>query len=388
MTQYALSCLDYVYATDAQDVQPDFMYAIDGFNMSIAGDHAEAAQLLGSLASDNVYMSYTLLFDLYRTALAESTVGASDVYLSAAIFRPTILEEMGLSDSVTISQLITIAETVGLTDNLTSVRALAVLEALGLADVLVDTAKFGSTVADVLRLADTLARFFSGDVVENLTISEALTRDWRGFESMTDQVALAETMTGGLVLRITADEAVHMSDAQLLKFIYDAKVLDNVELTAVYAAPNGDTTVWNINVVTGSVSQYDNYAFNSFARFGQKFIGADENGLYELDGSSDDGLAIVPTIRSGLTQFTASRYTMIRDAYIGMRSNGSFILRVITGEGDSYDYCFDAQDMHTTRVPLGKGMRARYVAFELIGDGEDFDLESVEFIPLSSTRRV
>ena len=72
----------------------------------------------------------------------------------------------------------------------------------------------------------------------------------------------------------------------------------------------------------------------------------------------------------------------------GMRSDGTFILRVTTGEGDVYDYRFDALDMRTTRVPLGKGMRSRYVSFELISDGSDFDLESVEFIPLSSTRRV
>mgnify|MGYP000210958327 CR=1 FL=1 len=388
MAQYALSCVDYVYASYALDVQPDFMYAEDAFNMSLVGESAVAAHLMGAIASDSVAVSYALLTDFFRTALAESGLSAADSMLAAAIFRPSATETVALTDAVTISQLVLVAEAVGLTDALSSVRALEVLESLGLSDTLIDLAKFGVTAAEAVRLVDSLVRFFSGDVVETVSLSESYARDWRGFESLSDQVGVAAAMTGSLVLRVTVDELAHLTDAQVLKAIYDAQVLENFDLAAVYASPDGDVTVWNINAVTGSVSQYDNYAFNSFAKFGQMFIGADENGLYELSGSDDDGDAVVARIRSGLAQLTASRFTMIRDAYLGMRSDGTFILRVTTGEGDVYDYRFDALDMRTTRVPLGKGMRSRYVSFELISDGSDFDLESVEFIPLSSTRRV
>jgi hypothetical protein len=44
--------------------------------------------------------------------------------------------------------------------------------------------------------------------------------------------------------------------------------------------------------------------------------------------------------------------------------------------------------MITTRVQVGKGLRARYYAFELeTVDGQDFDLESIEFVPLVVQRR-
>ena len=388
MAQYALSCNDYVYASYALDVQPDFMYAEDAFNMSLVGESAVAAHLMGAVATDAVGLSYAILTDFFRAALAESSISASDSFLAQAIFRPSAADAVTLSDAVTISQLVLVAEAVGLTDSISSVRALEVLEALGLADVMVDMAKFGVTAAEAVRLVDGLVRFFAGDVVETVAMSETYTRAWRGFESLSEQVAVAAALSGNLVLRVTVDELAHLTDAQILHAIYSAQVLDNIDLAAVYTSPSGDVTVWNINAVTGSVSQYDNYAFNSFAKFGQMFIGADETGLYELNGADDDGEAVVARIKSGLAQLTASRFTMIRDAYLGMRSDGTFILRVATGDGDVYDYKFDALDMRTTRVPLGKGMRSRYVSFELISDGSDFDLESVEFIPLSSTRRV
>jgi hypothetical protein len=44
--------------------------------------------------------------------------------------------------------------------------------------------------------------------------------------------------------------------------------------------------------------------------------------------------------------------------------------------------------MKTARINIGKGIRARYFAFELISTGQDFDLDSLEFIPLVAKRRV
>jgi len=388
MAIYAFSCVDYVYASYALDVQPDFVSADDAFNMSLVGESVTSVHLMNASATDAVSVSYALLNDFFRTALAESSISVSDSLLAAAIFRPSATDVVALSDAVALSQLVVIAEAVGLTDALSSVRALEVLDALGLSDTLIDLAKFGVTAAEAVRLIDSLIRFFSGDVVETVSMADTFARSWRGFESLAEQVNVAAALSGNLLLRVTVDEVAHLTDAQVLKAIYDAHITESVDLAAVYTSPSGDVTVWNINAVSGSVSQYDNYAFNSFAKFGQMFIGADETGLYELSGADDDGDAIVARVKSGLAQLTASRFTMIRDAYIGMRGDGCFILRVTTGEGDVYDYAFDAQNMRTTRVPLGKGMRTRYVSFELIGDGADFDLESVEFIPLASTRRV
>jgi hypothetical protein len=37
---------------------------------------------------------------------------------------------------------------------------------------------------------------------------------------------------------------------------------------------------------------------------------------------------------------------------------------------------------------MGKGQRARYFAFELISAGQDFDLDTIEFVPIVVQRRV
>ena len=76
-------------------------------------------------------------------------------------------------------------------------------------------------------------------------------------------------------------------------------------------------------------------------------------------------------------------------AYLGMRGEGEAILRLLTGDGRRYDYLVKTQNMRTTKVNMGKGLRARYFAFELeIIDGHDFDLDAIEFVPIVTQRRV
>jgi hypothetical protein len=39
-------------------------------------------------------------------------------------------------------------------------------------------------------------------------------------------------------------------------------------------------------------------------------------------------------------------------------------------------------------VQVGKGLRARYFALELVTTGQDFDLDTIEVVPLLNARRV
>jgi hypothetical protein len=74
--------------------------------------------------------------------------------------------------------------------------------------------------------------------------------------------------------------------------------------------------------------------------------------------------------------------------YLGTRGGGDFVLKLITGDDKTFIYSVNARDMATTKITLGKGLRARYFAFELVSTGQDFDLDTIEFVPLVSDRRV
>ena len=76
----------------------------------------------------------------------------------------------------------------------------------------------------------------------------------------------------------------------------------------VYATgrTQGVTKGVSLNTVNFSISEYVNYGFNSFAEIDGQMFGANENGLYLLDGSDDAGTNIVATFRLVLQDFKTS----------------------------------------------------------------------------------
>lgn len=343
----------------------------------------------GALASDTVTASYSFSLSWAKNGLLRETVSALDISDMVWLYKPAVSEMVRVKDTLTFASLVALAETIGVASSFVVQRAIRVLEALRLSDVAAAPLIFGRTFAEQVRIASSLANFFGADVSEGLAIEDLLSRIARVKPTLSQGVGVQAVVARQMILRVVAPDTIDFDDATVLQMLFGPALADDVELAAAYVEPNGSITTWNINARTGAVTEYENYEFNSFANFGQMYLAADSQGLYELDGVNDEGSAIIARIRSGLAQLGGSRFTMLRDAYVGIRGNGKYVLRVLTGDGQTYDYSFDVFDsMATTRVQLGKGMRARYIAFELISTGSDFDLESVEFIPLTSTRRV
>lgn len=362
--------------------------AEDGTFFSVSS--VQARPVIGRVVSSSDTLNSTESVSPYffTPRSISDSVRTSESVTNVFTFKPAVADVVRTIDLTGVSFVQALAESLGLEPQLVAVQALTVIERVGVSRQVLARMLYGVSARDAIQLLDRLLRFFSGDIEEALSLGETVAPQRLATSQLADGFGLDESVERILVLRVTAPESINIDDVSLTQMFFDAELADLLDIAAMYVAPNDSFTVWNVNAVTGSVSRYENYAFNSFARFGQMYIGADENGLYELNGCNDEGEAIIARIKSGLAQLTASRFTMVRDAYMGIRSDGTFILRVTTGEGKTYDYKFDAQNMKTTRVPLGKGMRTRYMSFELISTGDDFDLESVEFIPLMSSRRV
>lgn len=145
---------------------------------------------------------------------------------------------------------------------------------------------------------------------------------------------------------------------------------------------------WVMNARSGGFTRYENYPFNSFAKVGGINLGAAPDGIYELDGGGDEPVRAM--VSFGKQDFGTSLLKSIPNAYIGVSSCGRLWMRVVVG---GRDYLYRArtagEDLATQRFDLGRGLRANYIEFELYNeDGDDFELSSVEFVVLPTTRRI
>lgn len=153
---------------------------------------------------------------------------------------------------------------------------------------------------------------------------------------------------------------------------------------------SGTATAYSLNLTGRQLTQFTNYTFNSFTVFNGVYLAANASGIFELAGDNDDGSAIDALLRTGVTDFGASRAKRVSHVWLGCRADGALSLRVITGEGDDYSYEVDAHHdgIRNVRVDPGRGLRARYWQFEVSNlDGCDFELDTMEVRPVMALGR-
>jgi hypothetical protein len=148
--------------------------------------------------------------------------------------------------------------------------------------------------------------------------------------------------------------------------------------------------VWVVNTDTSASTRYEQFTFNSYAVVDGTCYGARDDGIYRLEGDDDAGQPIRASINFGKQNFGGTTLKRVPTAYIGTTSSGVLVMKVIA-EDETYLYTArDASEhLQTQRFDFGKGLRANFFEFELYnGAGEDFDLASVEFVPVALSRRI
>lgn len=140
-----------------------------------------------------------------------------------------------------------------------------------------------------------------------------------------------------------------------------------------------------MNTLTGAVSEYDNYAFDSMA----DTKAGSATGLYAIGGDTDAGITITGEIVTGKPLWGDQHKKHIEAVWLSMKGEGIAQL-IVQGEGDESEwrYAFAVRPTGQSRAIPGKGLRENYLAFGVSHD-EPFRLDRIEVRELKSkTRRV
>jgi len=263
-----------------------------------------------------------------------------------------------------------------------------IMEHLGLHDVLIPKGKYHLTIAQVLRIHDFAVWAIGALVTEGMHLHASVSPQAIFQPVVTSTVGVHDTLTGHRLAICVINEHVDVTDAEILKQIIRGTIQDGFVFSAAYVSPDGNFTSWAINTNTGAITEYQNWVFDSFAQLPDgTYIATGPGGLYELDGTTDAGAAILGDFKSGMAQVGGSHFSSFKNAYLGMRTaTGDVILKLISGDGKVRTYKVTPSSMKTTKINFGKGLRARYFAFELIATGP-FDFDSIEFVPIVTQRR-
>jgi hypothetical protein len=320
--------------------------------------------------------------------VVEQVVRISPALIPIAIYQLELSQGVGSQDNLVVAWPLAVSEGVGVAPSLLVAQAATVAERLGLLPLLETIGTFQVDLLQGFAVHPSLAKFLSGDVAETVGIAPELVAIGYGYRTVSEGVAVAPEITPQFLLNVTLSEGVDISVDEAVNGIFNGGIAEAIVIKIGYLAPDGSFSTWVMNTRTAAVTEYSNYEFNSFARSGDHYIGASSNGLYELAGDDDDGTDIVATLAGGFMQFGGTHLSRLKEAYIAARGEGRFVLKIETREGDMYVYQVDTHDGRSTKVNMGKGQRSRYFAFELTSAGQDFDLDTLEFVPIVLQRRV
>lgn len=311
----------------------------------------------------------------------------------------------------------TVEASVGLTDAFGIIyRELVALSlALGVTDV-VDYRAIGLMVDRLVVTGIARSALEAQQLVAtSLVFGDSVSNAWR--DLMADLVEFDTSQADSLTaMHEMVDEALfgvvdetvatlHVLIPESLVFDSDAVTVaelmstlrDQVAFVLRLQVDNGEYTAWTVNTATAGHSRYSNYPFNGFMQLGSKYYGTSEEGLYLLEGSSDDGVAIAAKIRAGMSKLGNSNMKSIQSMYLGYRANGNLQVKVILADGHNgrrEAHVYDLVErgggsQREQRVPIGRGLQSVYWDYEISNvAGVEFDIDTVEILPLVHERRV
>jgi hypothetical protein len=173
--------------------------------------------------------------------------------------------------------------------------------------------------------------------------------------------------------------------------VTDSSAISTIIVTVSDQTESADSWAsWVVNYETDAHWRYENFEYNSFATFNGKTFGCKDDGVYELTGASDAGTAIDAKITTPVSDFDNSFKKRMLKAYLGVKSDGDMVLKVLAEGGNVYYYGVDntRSSVGGARVNIGRGLTSRYWQFELMNsDGADFELDAIEFFPVITSRR-
>lgn len=244
-------------------------------------------------------------------------------------------------------------------------------------------------ISDSIKLLDSAIFAWGAKIVDSLNIPDGVIDNLVFFNAIVESLNIIDTASFEFNIFIAVRDNIDISDSQTLQQILHERLSDGFSFTGQVEL-NGDLFTFVLNTENEAISSYNNYNFNSISGN----LGADSTGIYELNGESDVGNNIQASIKTSLMDFGSSLHKQIPYAYIGFTSDGTLVLKVISDQhGNKNERWYECKTSYsaddTTRIRLGKGVKARYWQFQLENmDGTDFDIESIELMPLTLNRRI
>ena len=358
----------------------------------------EAINMLDSntgQAVSPVYSGISVSDSIYDALISNIT----EQLALSSLLSSSASRSMELSDDITVKSLIKIAldgiilENIQESDSVVSLltKFSNIYDTLSLADSSASRASLTITIASALSLYSIISL---GQIVgllsDSLTIDDPVVDIFNAATAIVDALSVDDIPTNSVKLVAIGIDDLGLADSSSYTSIFSSTLSEDIAFIVTLNRAGVVYQGITMNPETYSITEYDNYSFNSTTNFSGTYLLAGPSGLYKMEGSTDDGAYITSKIKTASIDFGTSNIKQVPKMYLGIDNDASLILRVsVDGKyTTSYQLDVDSNDLSTQIFNIGKGLKGRYWQFELSTKGSSmFNLDEIELFPIQWGRK-
>jgi hypothetical protein len=302
-----------------------------------------------------------------------------------------------VSDSSGFTRELLVTGALTVTEVVTPYLVLEITETLTATEVLTGDRTSELTVSSTFNTADVVV--FAGlvlEINEAANVTDSAT-PWRTIvESATSSFTIEDTFAATQKIETaTITETATWDDSQTWNgSVYNATLTSTISVLDTIWAADLNALAWVMNTETGGLSNYDNFGYDSIAEHNGKLYATSPNGIYEIDGETDDGRAIDAELQTGFLDFDRDEKKRLSDIYVSYTGGAlECTLEPYTvANGTVYTYEMEEREAdapRNNRIKVGKGVASRYWRFTFNNvSGADFQIHDVAVEAGISKRRL
>lgn len=312
---------------------------------------------------------------------------SSDTLQNQGNFQVLVIDNLENNDRLILGLPTTITEDLNLNDTPANIRNQlgSILSNLVVDGTLTSVGSFVVNQSEVFNILDVIGTDAFEALVASLTSSDSLSIRLVASLGLTSSLSLSEALSESLERFLEAVEDFVLNDLNSTQTDGVVSVADEINISHLFDPTNMST--WVMNPENYAVYNYS-FGFTETTVFDKKYLMADDTGLYELGGTTDNGETVVSSITTAALDFGAESIKQVPAVLLG--TNGTDFILKVSIDGDRtarYQINYLPDELGTKRIKLGKGLIGKNWQFTLINENEEFDLDSFEFYPIVFKRK-
>lgn len=346
-------------------------------SVTLSDDYNEWKNVVQALITDDIEIS-DAANDSYGAAATDILLISDGIVDATQNLTDSITEQLEVADAPLHIQVQSVTETLLISDaSIPPAFSDSITESLEASDSATSYGDQTQFISEQLEVSDSTRDVGFGwtdTVSETLYATDDVVGEARSvWQLVSDPLEISDSVLSYASATDLLGEVIEINDfsATLPNTINSLVTEELLVQDFVYSA-NPNALAWVMNLETGAPWLYSNFDFTSVVEQAGMLFGASQDGLYLLQGETDDGTEIASELKTGFIDFGTENKKRLPYIYFGY-TGGELECDVETFEtheypDDIYTYGLEEREAsapRNNRIALGKGLVSRYWRFTI-----------------------